>query len=76
MHLAGIMHLAGMQMGMEERLEKVARPLLNSTVIASFPWMMLCKQSLPGLVSGSLWGPSRDQEGSCRQTRGDSLGLP
>lgn len=28
------MHLAGMQMGMEERLEKVAPPTLNSTVIA------------------------------------------
>lgn len=71
-----MVHLAGMQMGMKERLEKVAHPLLNSTVTASFPWMMLFKQSLPGLVSRSLWGPYQDQEGSCRQTRGDSLGLP
>lgn len=31
------MHLAVMQMGIKEKLEKVAHPLLNSSVTASFP---------------------------------------
>ena len=35
------MYLARMQMGIEERLEKVARPLLDSPVIASFPWVTI-----------------------------------
>ena len=60
-------------MGIKEKLEKVARPLLNSSVTASFPWVMLFKQSLLGGVSRRLWGSSLDQEGRCRQTRGDRL---
>lgn len=55
---------AGTQVGVSERLEKVANPFMNFTTIASLLWVTLFKYSVLGGVSGRRWGSSLDQEGT------------